>query len=225
MRRWVGWAVFALMHAFLAGQAVAQSRASPFYGEAAGAEQQALLEGLRTAQMAERMAGVVNVTLALRADLRVGFRSCNSPNAFFSPQTREITLCLEFLQLAAKTAAEDNDYLMKLPREEYSRYVNGLVWSIFFHELGHAVIFINQVPVTGREEDVADQFAVWFAVRFVPDGQKKMVEPGVWFWNRLAKTRDLSGLSAEERKRFMSNEHSRLSCMLISIQSAPPLAL
>ena len=66
MRRWVGWAVFALMHAFLAGQAVAQSRASPFYGEAAGAEQQALLEGLRTAQMAERMAGVVNVTLALR---------------------------------------------------------------------------------------------------------------------------------------------------------------
>src|SRR5450830_1205230 len=120
MRRWVGWAIVALMHSFLAGQAVAQSRASPFYGNAAGAEQQALLEVLRTSQMAERMAGVVNVTLALRADLRVGFRSCRSPNAFFNPQMREITICLEFLQLAAKTAAEDQDFLLKQPREEFS---------------------------------------------------------------------------------------------------------
>lgn len=208
MGKWKAIIASVLVLCSLAGQAMAQARATPFYGDAGEPAQQPLLEVIKGAQLAERMAAVVNTSLTLRSDLHVGFRSCKVANAFFNPQAREITICLEFIQLVAKTAAEDNYYLMKLPRQEFSRYVDGAVWSVFLHELGHAVIAINQVPVTGREEDVADQFAVWFAVRFVTDAQKRVVEPGVWFWNRLAQTRDLSTFSTEERKRFMANEHS-----------------
>ena len=208
MGNWKAFIAGILVFSAFANQAMAQARATPFYGDPGEPAQLPLLEVIKGSQLAERMAAVINTSLTLRSDLHVGFRSCKVANAFFNPQAREITICLEFIQLVAKTAAEDNYYLMKLPREEFSRYVDGAVWSVFLHELGHAVIAINQVPVTGREEDVADQFAVWFAVRFVADAHKRVVEPGVWFWNRLAQTRDVSSLSSEERKRFMANEHS-----------------
>jgi hypothetical protein len=80
--------------------------------------------------------------------------------------------------------------------------------GLFFHELAHAIIHTNNVPVTGREEDVAEQFAVWYAVNFVDLSQNPIVMPTIWFWLRLAKERDIPSMSEQERRSFMSNECS-----------------
>ena len=60
-------------------------------------------------------------------------------------------LALAFLTSTA--AAEE-------PSDEAAEFVRGNVWSIFYHEFGHALVDILGVPVMGREEDAADALSV-----------------------------------------------------------------
>jgi len=189
-------------------QLLYKGRAVPFYSDTSNPEQQKHLDGIKGAHLAERMASLVNGSLMLKSDIGVGFESCGKINAFFSPQRRAIIICSEFIEMMAKTAQDDKDFMMKLPREQFEKGIDGLIWGIFFHELAHAIIHTNKVPVTGREEDVADQFAVWYAVNFVNNNQTPVFMPTIWFWSRLAKERNIPAMTEQERRSFMSNEHS-----------------
>ncbi len=189
-------------------QLLYKGRAVPFYNDSNSPEQQKYIDGIRGSQLAERMASLVSGSLMMKSDIGVGFESCGQVNAFFNPQRHAIVICSEFIDMMAKTAFNDKELMMKLPREQFGKVINGLIWGIFFHELAHAIIHTNSVPVTGREEDVADQFAVWFAVNFVDLNQTPIVLPTVWFWSRLAKERDIPSMTEQERRSFMSNEHS-----------------
>ena len=40
---------------------------------------------------------------------------------------------------------------------------------MLFHELGHAVFYLYQVPIFGREEDAADQIAAYLLTQFGQD--------------------------------------------------------
>lgn len=42
-----------------------------------------------------------------------------------------------------------------------SRFVEANILAVFYHELGHAVIDIEDVPIFGQEEDAADVFSVY----------------------------------------------------------------
>ena len=110
--------------------------------------------------------------------------------------------------MIGKTAFNDKDFMMKLPQEQFARAIDGLLWGIYFHELAHAVIYINNVPMTGREEDVADQFSLWFAVNFVDLTKNPMITSTIWFWRQLAKERNLPAMSQDPLKAFLSDEHS-----------------
>jgi hypothetical protein len=52
------------------------------------------------------------------------------------------------------------------------------------HEAGHALIDVLRLPVAGREEDAADQFAAWFAESFVetPLGGPRLTPTGISLW-------------------------------------------
>jgi Putative metallopeptidase len=183
-------------------------RAIPFYNAPTNLDHQPIAEAVRRSQLAERMATIVNSALRIRTNLGVGFESCGVVNAFFNPQRGSITICYEFIEMVAKTAAKDQDFMMKLPREQFAKVIDGLLWGVYFHELGHAVIHINRVPVTGREEDVADQFSLWIAANFVDLSKTPIVMPTIWMWKRLAKENDIPTMTAEQRKSFLANEHS-----------------
>ncbi|WP_179379406.1 DUF4344 domain-containing metallopeptidase [Jannaschia marina] len=57
--------------------------------------------------------------------------------------------------LGAPIAAEETP--------DVEAFVEGNVLSIFYHELGHALIHIEEVPIFAQEEDAADVFAVILA--------------------------------------------------------------
>ncbi|MBI4144979.1 hypothetical protein HY493_02130 [Candidatus Woesearchaeota archaeon] len=93
----------------------------------------------------------------------VKVEECGQANAFYSPRDRTIVVCEELAYDAART-------FYPIIRQEYGSNVTPLdprVWSAVYstvqfilqHEEGHAYIDLNDVPITGREEDVADQFA------------------------------------------------------------------
>lgn len=59
-----------------------------------------------------------------------------------------VALCITCLQRAA------------LADENKKAFIEANILSIFYHELGHAVIDLLQVPIYGQEEDAADNMSV-----------------------------------------------------------------
>lgn len=112
---------------------------------------------LRDGQVLENIAKLLNVAVDIpRSVLLVG-KSCGQSNAFYDPRTKEITVCYELMTSNAMTLAK------KLGNRASSQEMGSILASelifVIMHEAGHAVIDLYQLPVLGRQEDAADQFA------------------------------------------------------------------
>jgi len=181
-----------------------KGRAVPFYGPPKSAGHEQIIDALKRSRQAERMAQVAG-TIRLRHDLRVGFGACGHPNAFYRQDQSAIVVCYELVEMIARLA--NNEPATK-DRRAFSILIDGSVWGIFLHELAHAVISINQLPITGREEDVADQFAVYFATNFIEPHGVPVVVPTMWLFQQLASQRDLGTADQESIRSLLANEHS-----------------
>lgn len=53
--------------------------------------------------------------------------------------------------------------------EELLTFVTGNILFTFYHELGHALVDMLEIPVLGREEDAVDSLAIWLMVPEEPD--------------------------------------------------------
>jgi hypothetical protein len=70
---------------------------------------------------------------------------------------------------------------------------------IYFHEIGHALIDILDIPLTGKEEDAADYFSFYFlASNEVPEGVAGTME-GARFFKEMSIVRD--SVNAERIKK------------------------
>ena len=77
-------------------------------------------------------------------------------NAWYADDA--VTVCYEYLDSILKNAPEQTtaDGVTRMDA------VIGPLVDVFLHEVGHAVFDYDQVPILGREEDAADQFAAYF---------------------------------------------------------------
>lgn len=188
-------------------QLLYKGRAEPFYGAASTPMHQRMSEVVQRTRLAERMAKMAGA-VRLRRDLLVGFESCApGQSAHYDPGRVAIVICYDLLELIGRLARSD-EALMQGGKEAFARVIDGAIWGIYFHELAHAVININRVPITGREEDVADQFAVYIATVFVEPSGVPVVVPTMWLFQQLAKQRDLSTADQQSAKTLLSSEHS-----------------
>lgn len=201
------------------------------YGPDLPSDPRHLVEGVKRGQLAERMASVAGSSFLLRHDLQVTFESCAAPRAFFSGARQAVVICYEFVELMVRLAQADKK-IMELPRSQFAKIMDGAMWSVFLHELGHAVVHINRVPITGREEDVADQFGAWFALTFLPVERVPVITPSLWLWTRLASVRDLPSLDEEQRRQLLADEHSldeqrvfNIACMAVGARPDTAQAL
>ncbi|WP_298162285.1 DUF4344 domain-containing metallopeptidase [Brevundimonas sp.] len=118
---------------------------------------QEVLEGLEEDEFLEGIVEGLNDSLNLPVDISINFKQCGEENAYYSPDETAITVCLElFTEPREKLAAfYDND-------EDTDAAIRGYALAIIYHEVGHAVVNVMEIPITGREEDAVDQFAVWW---------------------------------------------------------------
>ena len=84
-----------------------------------------------------------------------------------------VHLCYELLQHIIETKPTETTPVLKITPHD-AVVGQFLFWSL--HEVGHAVFHIFEVPLFGREEDAADQFAVYIMLQFSKDQAHRWVE-------------------------------------------------
>ncbi len=134
------------------------------YGDATTPEAIRGRDLMQKTHLLEGLAKDINDSLKLPYDIPLLGEECGVANDFWSPEDKTMTLCYEDVDYSLNlfTEAKDPD-----PEAVARRVAIGA----FYHELGHMVIDIYGLPVTGREEDVADQMAAFALLQRDADGK------------------------------------------------------
>jgi hypothetical protein len=112
-------------------------------------------------RLLDTVAAGINDTLAVPENVILAATECGEPNAYYRPEARRVSLCYELL----------DDLTRRYGRMEGSDLlISGTVAFVLLHELGHAMVHVLDLPITGREEDAADQFATLLMLREGPVG-------------------------------------------------------
>ena len=128
--------------------------------------------GLITHRFLDTIAARLNDSLRIPKDITLRTAHCGEPNASYNPDDRRVTLCYElFRTLSERFAGEGGG--------EY--YVSGTVVFALMHELGHALIHVLDLPITGREEDAVDQLATVLLMQQGPSGDSLALGAVAWF--------------------------------------------
>ncbi len=125
---------------------------------------QVTLDRLRKREVLEELSMFLS-PLRLPRLLRVRTKSCGQVNAFYVPAEWAINLCYEYYENLEAIAPQETS------PQGYTRdevIVGGFIDAIF-HELGHALFDMLNIPVFGREEDAADQLSAFLMLQFGKD--------------------------------------------------------
>jgi hypothetical protein len=114
----------------------------------------------------------LNDSLRLPADIVLNTAHCDEPNASYDRDTRRVTLCYELFKYLSERFAKrtGGEYL-----------VTGTVMFALMHELGHALVDVLELPITGREEDAVDQLATILLLQQGPAGDSLAFGAVGWF--------------------------------------------
>lgn len=123
-----------------------QLPSDPYTAKIAGA--------LRDERLFENVAAALDSGLKFPRDLPVSHELCGEVNAFYDPSTGSLTMCYELLEKIAQVAYDPD-----ATAQELGDRIVGTWMFVFFHELGHGLIDMYDLPITGREEDSVDDFS------------------------------------------------------------------
>lgn len=132
----------------------------------------------------EEVAQVFNDLLKLpEGDYILAAEECGQANAFWSPDEKKITICYELLTDAALKAKENFD-----TEQKQENYIAGVLLDTLFHELGHAVISIFDLPTVGKEDDAVDQLSATFMISIGEEGQNYALQAAQSYFIAAADT-------------------------------------
>src|SRR5438128_800503 len=113
----------------------------------------------------------LNERIALPFDIDIVFKKCDEPNAFYDDETHQITLCDELIEDYYDLFSDKIKDKAKL-----DEVVSGVIIATLFHEMGHALIDVWNLPITGKEEDAADQFSNLILIEEMEEGEQMALD-------------------------------------------------
>lgn len=122
----------------------------------------------------------LNDYLDMPVAVPIVFADCGQANAFYVPDDQMVIICYEMLVNTFNLFAAAG-----LQGEELSIAVANDIFATLYHEVGHALVDILELPITGREEDAVDQFAVVSLLVFDELGQQALIHNAL-YWALLA---------------------------------------
>ncbi|MCV7344939.1 DUF4344 domain-containing metallopeptidase [Mycolicibacterium rhodesiae] len=124
------------------------------YDDATSPEAQNGKKLLQDNKVLEDLADDINQSLKLPQDIPLHGSQCDQANAFWSPSQKTITICYEDADLGEKIFTKAGD-------KDPTASAIGSEDATFYHETGHMAITLYDLPITGKEEDAADQLAAY----------------------------------------------------------------
>jgi len=144
------------------GSAWAQFQAE--YPEVSNPDFAAIQAEMKAEQAIENLAAVLNEALVLPTEVSISFEECDTSNAFYNPEQQAIVMCFELLEEMYEGALEAG-----YSDEEAETAAFNVIMFFFYHEVGHALVDVLDLPITGREEDAVDQLSM-YALSFEQEG-------------------------------------------------------
>ena len=149
---------------------------------------QSVYESMKARKALEEMQRFLS-PLHLPHHLRLAMDECdpnhnNGPegiNAFYNPGDRSITICYELIDFDIRTAPQSTAADGLISRQD--AIVGDLIGTVL-HEGGHMMFHMFNVPVFGREEDAADQMAIYMAMKFNKEIERTIVKGFVYYWSK-----------------------------------------
>jgi len=133
------------------------------------------------ARLLESVSEELNRELSLPVDISLTLRECGVVNAMYEPEKRRVSLCYEYLDFFDRLFAQSGG-----AAEDAARGIEGAIYYTLYHEVGHSLIDVLDLPVTGREEDVVDQLSTYLLVEKGGEKGEHMALEGARFWYLLA---------------------------------------
>jgi hypothetical protein len=144
------------------------------YGQTNNEDYQQMESIFKETRLLEETVKELNGVFALPTDVPVVLRECGEVNAFYDPQTGEISICYELIEHYSEIFMEDAN--TEEEQTEAGTSVANATMFTFFHEMGHALIDIYDLPVTGREEDAVDQLATMILLEGGEEGENSAID-------------------------------------------------
>jgi hypothetical protein len=134
------------------------------YPAVRNAQYNTMRQQVQAEQRMETFAQQLNANFPLPRNVPLMFGECGDPNAFYSPRDGSVTFCYEMIDYLNGIFSRSSSN-----PDELREAMDGAFAFIMMHEVGHALRHQLDLPVTGREEDAADQLA---ALVLLQDGDK-----------------------------------------------------
>jgi Putative metallopeptidase len=155
---------------------VKQSGFRVVYSDSKNAIHEQFHQILQDNKMFDLAAQGLNETVRLPTTVDIQLVDCDQINAFYDPDSHRIIVCydlLEYFVQVFKPAAKSD--------EELGIAVLGATLFSFYHETGHGLIHLLDLPAVGREEDSADQIATLILMAAGDDGVSMALSGAYWF--------------------------------------------
>ena len=158
-------------------------------------------EQLHRAKYLETMTAEWNAVVNLPMDITVLFGECGQANAFYNSEEVAIIMCLELLDYFVRVFGPQ----VETEEEAFEMAIGAFTFTLH-HELGHALVDVLDLPITGKEEDAVDQLS---ATIFLDDADPETAQPvldaAFWFLSE-AEAQEASGASPSDLPFY--GEHS-----------------
>ena len=127
---------------------------------------------LKNSRYVENVLDILDAQYKLPRTLEVRVKGCDKVNAMYSHKKGRITLCAELLthfeSIFRKALTTDHPICSSKKgcddlNERVREWTLATTTFVLWHEMGHAFVQELKLPASGREEDVADQVAVYVA--------------------------------------------------------------
>ncbi len=146
------------------------------YADSTNAVHEQFHKILQDNKMFDLAAQGLNQTIRLPTTVDIQLVDCDVVNAYYDPDSHRIIVCydlLEYFVSMFKSSAKNDD--------ELGTAVMGATLFSFYHETGHGLIHLLDLPATGREEDSADQIATLILIAAGDKGVAMALDGAYWF--------------------------------------------
>ena len=181
----------------------------PVYSEISNEKYVEFNQRFKDGKVIEEITDSLNQTLSLPTDVSVTFKDCGQINAWYQPNTKTITFCYEFMEFFYDKAIE-----MGKSEEDADNIMTGATLFFFFHELGHCLIDVYDLPATGREEDSVDQLSTYILMDEMDETGKASAGSGVLMFRAMSETEEASAGSFADEHSLSSQRYYNVACWM-----------